>query len=437
MMLAPMLALAAALAQAPQATPPQQGQGEALRVFLDCEPWVCDIDFLRTEITFVNYMRDRTQAQVHVLVTTLRTGGGGQEYTLTFIGQRDLQGRTDTLRYISRQSDTPDETRRGLARILRLGLVRYTAGTPLAAHIDVSYTPPAAAGAAPAREQRDPWNRWVFRTSVRTSFNGEKSRAYDNRSGSVSARRVTEAWKLDLEYYTSANRNRYESIYYDTLTQALRDTTIRTTRRSWSADGLVVRSLGAHFSAGFSAEGMSSTYSNIDRRVRLAPAIEYNVFPYAQSTRRQLTARYSLGGEWADYKDTTLYGKTREAYGSQNLSVALGLRQRWGNANVSVSGTQYLNDARNPNVSLYGSFEVRLVRGLSVNAYGGYSFVRSQRNLSATTLTSEEVLLQLRQLRTSYSYWGGVGLSFTFGSAYNNVVNPRFGGGGGSITIMN
>ena len=68
--------------------PPQQRQdtngAEALRIFLDCGP--CDDDFLRREITFVNYVRDRRDAQVHVLVTRETTGGGGRAWTLEFYG---------------------------------------------------------------------------------------------------------------------------------------------------------------------------------------------------------------------------------------------------------------------------------------------------------------------------------------------------------------
>ena len=58
---------------AQETSEPQTG---ALRVFLDCG-WYCDFDHLRTEITFVNWVRDRADAQVHVLVTQQTTGGGG------------------------------------------------------------------------------------------------------------------------------------------------------------------------------------------------------------------------------------------------------------------------------------------------------------------------------------------------------------------------
>src|SRR5512147_2199292 len=124
------LATTAALVQDPQAPPPgpppqdPAAQGEALRVFLDCQ-YECDVDFLRTEITFVNWVRDRYDGQVVILVATQTTGGRGTDYTLTFIGQKQFTGRADTLHYVATQDATSDETRRGMARILRLGLVRY------------------------------------------------------------------------------------------------------------------------------------------------------------------------------------------------------------------------------------------------------------------------------------------------------------------------
>jgi len=43
----------------------------------------------------------------------------------------------------------------------------------------------------------------------------------------------------------------------------------------------------------------------------------------------------------------------------------------------------------------------------------------------------EEVLLRRKMLETSYTYYFSIGLSYTFGSIYSNVVNPRFGGSRG------
>jgi hypothetical protein len=41
-----------------------------------------------------------------------------------------------------------------------------------------------------------------------------------------------------------------------------------------------------------------------------------------------------------------------------------------------------------------------------------------------------DILLQLQELETSYHLEGELGLTYTFGSIYNNIVNPRFGNGG-------
>lgn len=419
-----LFAVTPAAAQAPAGQPPPAQAGEALRVFLDCQ-YECDVNFLRTEITFVNYVRDRFDAQLLVLVTSQQTGGRGTDYAMTFIGQREFQGRADTLHYIAPQGSTSDEARRGMARVLQLGFVGYALRTPAVAHLNVRFTPPAAAG---PRESHDPWNRWVFRASVNSNFNGERSNSSTSLSGNFSANRVTEAWKVNLSINGNDSRSRFS--YDDT-------TTFRSTRQSWSSSALVVRSLGSHWSAGITGGLSGSTSRNTDLSTRIAPALEYDLFPYSQSTRRSLTFNYAVGVQTARYSDSTIYGKIREAFGYHELEVGLGLRQPWGSASFEVSGTQYWNDASHPNANVFGSANIRIFRGFSVNFYGGYSFIRSQRFLSAADASQEDILLQLRQLRTSYDYWGGFGLSYTFGSTYNNVVNPRFGGGGGSMIIMN
>ncbi|MBA2572698.1 MAG: hypothetical protein H0V06_06620, partial [Gemmatimonadetes bacterium] len=125
----------ASRAQVP-VSPPAAATGDALRVFLDCNSPGCDFDFFRTEIKFVDYVRDRSDADVHVLVTTQGTGGGGREYTLAFLGQRRFAGRNNTLRYTSRQTESEDVIRRGLARTIKAGLVAYAVETPAGARIE-------------------------------------------------------------------------------------------------------------------------------------------------------------------------------------------------------------------------------------------------------------------------------------------------------------
>jgi hypothetical protein len=57
-----------------------------------------------------------------------------------------------------------------------------------------------------------------------------------------------------------------------------------------------------------------------------------------------------------------------------------------------------------------------------------YSKIRDQISLPRQGATPEEILLQLRQLQTNYSYSVGMGFSYSFGSVFTSIVNPRFSG---------
>lgn len=420
--IAAVLALPVVLAQEPAPAPRAD---EALRLFLDCPTYLCDLDFLRTEITFVNYVRDRRDAQLYVLVSTQETGAGGTEYTLTFIGQGSLSGRSDTLRYSSRPTDPEDAVRHGFARVLKLGLMRYVAGTPIADHLEVTFTAPTANTTAP-RQGHDPWNYWVFNLGARGFFNGESQQSYRSVSGNIGANRTTEQLKVSLGLHGNSSHSRYD---LDSVTTYLTDT------YSYGLNGTIVWSAGPHWSFGAEGGASASTYNNYDLNAVLGPAVEFDVFPYAESTRRQLTFKYAIGVQYSRYIDTTIYAKTQETLARHSLDISLDFKQPWGEAGVSLSGSQYLNDLSKVNAGLFGSVRVNIIRGLRFNVGGSYSIVRDQLALPAGGATPEEILVRQQQLATSYSYFMSVGLSYTFGSIYNNVVNPRFGNGGRSFSF--
>ena len=89
-----------ARAQEPAAAPRSTG---AISMFLDCRA-MCDEDYMHTEITYVDWVRDRTVADVHALISTLSTGAGGTQYTITFIGLRRFAPLADTLVFADRKS---------------------------------------------------------------------------------------------------------------------------------------------------------------------------------------------------------------------------------------------------------------------------------------------------------------------------------------------
>jgi hypothetical protein len=406
-------------------------QTEQIRVFVDCS-FFCDMDFMRTELTWVDYMRDRADADVHVLVTRQTTGGGGHAYTLEFIGLRRFAGQVDTLSYNSLPNDASDVTRRGLTRTIKLGLVPFAARTQTASRLDVSFAAaPQGAAAGDTAARRDPWNFWTFRVGFNGNANGESQQAWDYISGNVTANRTTAEWKLNLSTNGSYSESRFE---YD-VGGATRKT--KSLRRSYGASTLVVRSLTPHLSAGLRTNVSTSTFGNNQLSFSVAPAIEYNFIPYSQSTRRSLTVQYAPGVRHAQYRETTIFDLDEETRPTHNLTVNYTTRQPWGSVNLGVNGAQYLHDTSKYNAGFGGSTDLRLFKGLSFNIGGNYSHVRDQLALAKRDLTPEEVLLQQRQLATSYSYFVYGGLSYRFGSIFNNVVNPRMGGGsGGEMIIM-
>ncbi|MFC1746821.1 hypothetical protein ACFLZR_00615 [Candidatus Neomarinimicrobiota bacterium] len=239
-------------------------QSNALRVYLDCS--ACDNDYVRTEITYINYVRDRREAQVHILATTQSTGSGGREYTFAFIGQETFSGRDDTLTYISRQEDTSDIIRAGIVRILKRGLMYYVGKTPQADQIEISYR---------QRPQpvvvEDKWDSWVFRVSGSAFINEEERSSSSSRSSSFTANRITPEWMIRLSASTSRSEDRYTLTIPGTTSR-----TIKNVRTSSSSSGLIVKSLTDHWSAGLRGTGNSSSYSNTKRSLLLAPSVEYN-----------------------------------------------------------------------------------------------------------------------------------------------------------------
>jgi len=402
-----------------------------VRVFLDCPDTSCDFDYYRTEITFVNWVRDRQYAQVHVLVTTQQTGGG-QEYTLTFIGLERWAGSADTLPWTSRTTDTQDDIRRGLAQTMRLGLVRFAARTPIAPNLVVNYSAPASAAA----QVSDPWNYWVFSASLSGNLNGEKSVKFQFWSGRFSADRITDNWKIRISINQSYSQGDFSIPLFDTTGSQVGEQKVRNITRGNNLSSLIVRSLGAHWSLGARATGSSSTYLNQDLVVRVAPAIEYDVVPYTQSTRRLLTFRYDIGPTAFRYRDTTIFNRLRETRFSQTLNVSLSIKEPWGSTGIALDGSNYLDDFGKNRLAISGNGDFRVYKGLSLSLFGSLGLIHDQLSIPKGGASEQEVLLRRRQLSTSYQYFGFVSLRYTFGSKFANVVNPRFEGGGGGFFII-
>ena len=405
-------------AQAPP--PPQTGGGkpeDTPKVFLEAPGF--DLARLEKDIGFVTFVTSLEASQVQVTVE-LRTAEGGEQYVLTFTGRNGFQGDDNVLFYKPEPGATPDQVADALARTLKMGLVRYAAKTSVSKQMSVDFEQKVKPTSVV-----DPWDFWVFSLSGNGFINGQESMTMGSYYGSFSASRVTPEFKFRASGSASYGKDVFK----------FEGEEITSTSESYYGNALAVKSLGEHWSAGAYVSGQSSTYMNIDRQLSLAPAVEYNVFPYAESTKRQLRLLYKLGMTLVKYREETIYNKTSETLWSESLTATLELVRPWGTASVSLAGSHYFHNVKFYRLELNGDISVRIWKGLSCNIYGGGSRIHDQLGLPLAGASLEEVLLRRQQLETSYDYYISVGLSLTFGSTKSKVVNPRFGAGEGGISI--
>ncbi len=395
-------------------------QDQAPKVFIDSQGM--DMNYIRTEITFVNYVRDPKEADVHVLITTQGTGSGGREYTMAFIGQYEHENLQNTLKYFSNSTDTQDEIREGYVQILKLGLAPYVANTPMAKAVSVNFQ-------EIGREEEyqrstaitDKWDYWVFNIRLSSRLNGQSSRKDAYLSGSISVDRVTDASKFNTDLQANYQENQYE----------FRGEKNKSTSKSQTLSSLLVFSINDHWSVGGTGTVFSSSIRNYDLSIGAGPALEYNFFPYSESTRRQLRLLYNVEYTYNKYMEMTIFQKMKEGLFSESLTLSFEVNEPWGDAQISLEGAHFFPGFDKRRLSFDAEMSVRLFRGFSLDLNGSYSKIADQINLVAGDATLEEILLERRELASEYEYFVSVGISYRFGSIFSNIVNPRFGSGGG------
>lgn len=396
---------------------------DAPKVFIDCG--YCDMNYIKEQIPIVNYVRDRNDADVHILYTSQRTGSNGYDYTLYFIGQNEYANIKDTIKYTTFGTDSEDQSREKMVRALKLGLVKYVSKSKVADQMKISYKLPEMNDRKVAEE--DPWDFWLFKLSASGNMSGEKSYKYLSLNTSFTASRTTEDIKMNFTLSNNYNQSKY-GFEEDGIEESYLDI-----RRSQYANASLVKAIDNHWSWGIWLSANSSTYNNINIGASIAPGIEYNVFPYSESNQRQLRIEYKIASRFNKYVDETYYFKTKESLYDHSLEATLSLIRPWGSISFGSEVSNYLDDFSNFSYGIFASTSLRLFKGFSLSVSGNYYKVGKQITLPLVGATREEVLLRRKQLETSYNYFAYFTVSYSFGSIFNNAVNPRFGGGGGGM----
>lgn len=389
-----------------------QDSTSTINVYLDCRR-ACNERFVKDQIKYVNYVRNIEDSDVHLLITRDRVNSGGDRYTLQFIGENKFIGVDRTREYFKAESDTEDEARIGLNNTIKIGLFPYLEDLPVSEQLIISYEQKDET--VDVQEDTDKWNFWVFDLNASTGLEGERSEKELSLNGRFSAERVTKEWKFELEM----------DQYYDRQTFKDDSTTNVFTRLSRGADVALVKSLGDHWAVGVTSRASQSSRSNYDLLLEGSPAVEYSIFPYEEFTKREVTLRYRLTYGYYDYTELTVYGKNTEQLMKQQFRANFEFTQPWGEFEARVEGSAYLHDFTKNRLDTRVEWDFRIFRGLSIYVSGRYSWINNQLSIPAGGVTEQERLLNLREVSTSYSYDLRFGMSFTFGSIYNNIINPR------------
>ncbi len=393
----------------------------APNVFIKC--WQCDMTRMKRKIDFVNYVRQRQDADVVVIVTNQSTGAG-EKVSIYFEGQRDYSSLQDTLSLDIKDTETESIIDDKIISKVKQGLLPYFLNSPLAEKItyEVGVEKEKA-----VEKIVDPWNSWVFNASLRGSFNGSSSSDRLSVYGNINANRITkkDKWRFSV----SSNFNVRHYYFRDSNNVVIDSSTITSSRESKYFSGSYIYSLDDHWSIGGFTNVFSNTYSNYNIGSGLKLGLEYNVFNFEESDRKSLIFSYKIGTNYNDYVDTTVFFKKAELLFSHSIGVDLYQKQKWGNVSLGASFFSYLHDIRINNLSFNTNVDWNIFKGLTLSIGAYVSFVNDQISLPKQETDVIGTVLGDRILSTDYSAYTYVGLRYTFGSKYANAVNPRFSGG--------
>lgn len=377
-----------------------------------------DVSFLSKKIDFALFVSEKDLALVEVKIEEKSTAGGKKKYIITYSGRKELDGINDELSHVPQPGETEENTKQTLATILEAGLIKYAAHTPIGENISIQYSHTEEQVAA----VKDKWNYWLFGLNFYFGLNREKSLKGHNLSGGLTARRITDEWKMRANVNTYYSENNFEM---EEIGLSYKDIT-----RDYNFDGLLVKSLGDHWSIGAFCQANQYTYYNNKFSLELAPAVEYSVFPYIESEKRSITFLYRLGYVYRNYWEETIYGKMHEGLAQTSLTADVEIIKTWGSIESYLTGSVYLKDLKDfskNKLTWHFEIDVRVFKRLTFDIEWRVSMIHDQIFLARGGASFEEVLLRRKRLETRWDYSLEFGFGYSFGSLRSKVTNPIFG----------
>ena len=382
------------------------GQDQKLKVYLDCR---CDDNYIKQKTSFLEYVRDQDLADIEIIIRDIRTPTGTRSFEIQIDGNNEFKEISSSAIVSGFVTDTSGTLRDKLLNKLKLSLIPFLDKAKYVINIDIN------SNFDEDIINDDKWKNWVFELSGSYNNDKEESRKTNRYEIEFEIDKLTEDWRIGMEISRNESNRKFIS----------NDDVYISNRKTTSFRGRVIRSISDHFSAGIFLGAYQNTYENIDFNRYLEPAIEYSFYPYKDVLSKEITLAYRIGTGKRNYIEKTIYGYETQKLTSQKLSLNIRFRQKWGNISSYLNATQFLNDGTKKRLSLRSDLDIRVFEGLAVRFSGNINLIREQYSLAAGTTSIEELLLQQRQIATDYKTNFSIGLSYTFGSMYNSIINTR------------
>jgi hypothetical protein len=388
-------------------------------VFINCATTEtrCYRDYLFQTLSTCQFVWDATNAQVQILVTEKINSQGGFRVNIEFTGMNELTGKKDTLWFDLSQGQTEEYIRTTMATTIAKGLAFLFHHTPYESAFEVKTAETQHNPVASLKPPKDPWNLWNFTAAIEGYTEGQSNYVFYNIEPKFTARRISPQHKFVLNLQQGYKRNSYT---IDGQRQAI-------LVKSADAIALYAYALGEHWSVGGMTHYRSNEYTNLRHSFRLAPLIEYNLFPYSKNMVRQMRFVYQAGIQTFAYRGETIYNKIKETLPYQRLTLLTDITRNWGSIRGSVQSSSYLNNLRKNRLSFVSEVSFRLAKGLFFSVTGQFEVVNDQISLLKNPLSDTVYLLGGQQLATKNNFWAEFGLNYTFGSKFSSIVNPRMG----------
>ena len=384
-------------------------QSEKVKVFLSCR---CDDDFIKQNTLVFDYVRDRTLSDIEVFVFEISNASGGRKYSFEYKGKNAFQNMDNEISTNIPSNLTFVEAREKLLKTYKLGMVFFLQNTSFQNQLEVNFYDDKN---KPEELSLDQWKNWVFEVSGSFNLENEKSIKEEEYNLGLEVDRVTEMWRIRSDFgmrrsvkFFSGDEESYNS-----------------ERKRTFFSGSIVKSLSNHFSTGVFGYYLNDTFRNYRSFVNFSPALEYNFIPYSEVLTREITLAYKIGYNFYEYFEKTIYGFLNQEMFNQSLTLNLRYREKWGSIYSYLVASQFLDQPDQNRLTLNNNINLRIVRGLSLRISGNFQLIRDQINLPQGEASIEDLLLRQRQISTNFQNRISLGLSYTFGSIFNNIVNTR------------